>query len=796
MAPFVDPKAVKMKFTNRFHVFAAFAATLMLASCGGGDGAGGADATAPPPPPQAVPALQMVGAPVDANAVNAPVCATPYAVATVGPAATVRYPASTGSFRGWPSPSGDAVVYGSPIQVRTDRAGGFVVSHNTDANGAMFRVAANGDKSVLPIPYGPTFDVAADGTVWFVRNGSLFVATQNGTIANVATLGNSAAAVDGPLGSAPLGPVTLIAAGKDKVYLLVEEATPNVTDTPSPVAFKRSLRELSRSTQISGGWVVKTLPLWAGLQTVDVISSIRVSATDQLVVLVNEPFKGLLSQQQIFPGGIAYQYGAETWVGVLDSANNWTEIARKAYVLDVVPNATHGYRTFNYWLDAKDLAVAPNGDIWVGGAGAIFKVDRAGGWQPAASAVQHPSDQVGRDGKLAEATFASASQLVADNAGITFYDGETCQIRRLANENIATLSGPQLGGPHFTAARFVGQDTQGDLLLAYGNSGGPGNVDLIRGLYLNQFALVRAPIATPSFVLLAVKSLATALGGARCSIGTSYWAGPATCTGQSPAAGAGPGIWLGIGTRGVLARIGNDLMSGLDRGDGTTFSSTTSWPGILNGDAPSGPSGIHVNGSKLYLFGWMRTDPPVALNRYHELRLYELDTATSAGTVVAGASIGSTAFNGMKLDLSPVIPAAGGGPAFVQHRSDGKFWLSNGKEIWLLDAAGQLKRIAGLSISGGGVDGVGDTASFALISSMRVLPDNRLLVVDMGAHAVRLLADDGKVTTFVGKLNTPGTIFGPLPAGLNAPVDAFAVGKDVYITTQTSRNLLLAKSAL
>ena len=94
------------------------------------------------------------------------------------------------------------------------------------------------------------------------------------------------------------------------------------------------------------------------------------------------------------------------------------------------------------------------------------------------------------------------------------------------------------------------------------------------------------------------------------------------------------------------------------------------------------------------------------------------------------------------------------------------------------------------------MDGVGDTASFALISSMRVLPDNRLLVVDLGAHAVRLLGDDGKVTTVVGKLNASGTIFGALPAGLNAPVDAFAVGKDVYITTQTSRNLLLAKSAL
>ncbi len=205
---------------------------------------------------------------------------------------------------------------------------------------------------------------------------------------------------------------------------------------------------------------------------------------------------------------------------------------------------------------------------------------------------------------------------------------------------------------------------------------------------------------------------------------------------------------------------------------------------------------VHVDGSKLCLFGWMPTDPPLAFNQHHELRLYQVDTSSSAVAVVAGASIVSNIFAGQKIDLSPVIPNGGAGPAFVQHRSDGKFWLSNGKELWLLDTAGQLKRVAGLSISGGGVDGVGDGASFARISSIRVLPDNRLLVVDQGAHAIRLLSDDGKVATLVGKLNTQGATVGTLPTTLDTPVDAFAVGKDVYITTQTSRNLLLANGVL
>ena len=764
---------------------------LILAGCGGGS-----DPAAPvvTPPPVAAAALQMVGAPADANTVIATVCADPFALATVGRAATVRYPKSAAAFRGWPNPTGGPADYGTPMQMRSARAGGYVVSHSTDANGAMFQVAASGDKSVLPIPYASTFDVTADGSVWFVKNGTLSMATQDGKLTALASTGNGTAAVDGPLGASPLGPVTLIAAGKDKVYLLVEEATSNTTGTQSPVAFKRALRVLSRAAQSQGGWVVNTVPLWGNVQSVDVISAMRVGPTDELVVLVNEPFMRLLSQQQVFPGGVNYRYASKAWVRVLDAANNWTDVAGQEYRLSVNPNASHAYQTFNYDLDAKDLAIAPNGDIWVGGAGYLFKVGRAISWQLAAQSELHTTDHLGVDGLLATATFANASQLVADNAGVTLFDGVTCQIRRVAGGQIVTVSGPRLSGPHFAAARFIGQDAQGALLLANGT----GYSDATRGSYLYQPALVKATIGNPLFVPQPVKSLAAQLDRPVCTLGTSYWAGPASCIGAMTAPLPVAGVWLGMGSSGVLARFGNGLFTGVNGEDPVVIerSSTTTWPGILNGEAPSGPSGVHVDGSKFYLFGWMRTDPPVALNTYHELRLYQLDTSTSAVAVVAGASIVSNIFVVQKIDLSPVIPNGGGGPAFVQHRSDGKFWLSNGKELWLLDTAGQLKRVAGLSISGGGVDGVGDGASFARVSSIRVLPDNRLLVVDQGAHAVRLLGDDGKVTTLVGKLNTQGASVGTLPTTLDTPVDAFAVGKDIYITTQTSRNLLLANGVL
>jgi hypothetical protein len=114
----------------------------------------------------------------------------------------------------------------------------------------------------------------------------------------------------------------------------------------------------------------------------------------------------------------------------------------------------------------------------------------------------------------------------------------------------------------------------------------------------------------------------------------------------------------------------------------------------------------------------------------------------------------------------------------------------------LLDSQGQLRRIAGLATSGGGVDGSGSAASFGSIASIRVLPDNRLLVVDQGAHAVRLASDDGRVLTLVGQLNQAGQDLGALPARLASPVDVWPIGRDLYITTTGSRRLLKASSAL
>lgn len=768
----------------------------LLAGCSG-SGSGNASI----PPTQEVATLQEVGKPYDPNKVLAAVCASPLDPAKLGSAAGVRYPKATGVFRGWPSPppfgsTGPIDYYYAPLQLRSDHAGGFVVSHYTDTKGAMFQIAANGDKFLLPLPYASVFDVAADGRIWFVSNGMLSVGTKDGKVTSLAQLGSSAEAKDGTLGSSPLGPISLVAAGRDKIYLLVEEGEVNLGLSPAASSLTRSLRVLTRIAQGQENWAVRTVPLFSDLQGVDVISSMRVGQSDELVLLLNQPFKQLVSEQEVWPGAKQLRYVGNASVRTLGTAGTWTELGSESYSLSVSPNAIHGYRTYSYSLDAKDLSVAANGNIWVGGAGAIYSVDEVSGWKLVASPYQMSIDYVGQDGPVATASFANAGQVVADNAGVTFYDGETCQIRRLENGQITTFSGPVIGAQSFAGVGFIGQNSLGGLLFAYGSSTDDGESNQY-GRYASLFGLAKTTLSDALFSTTRIKSLSGTAGAVACSVGTSYWAGMASCIGGPPATQSEIGFWLGLGESGPIARIGSSIYSGMDAGEGTVVGSTLNWPGILNGDAPSGPSGIHVDGNSLYLFGWVRTDPPVQFPlTYHELRLYRLDMATGAASPLAGKSIASAAYGGQKIDLAPIIPTVGGRPAFVQHRSDGKFWLSNGKELWILDTIGQSKRVAGLSSSGGGVDGVGAAASFALISSIRVLPDNRLLIVDQGAHAIRLLTDDGKVVTIVGKLNVQGQVTGPLPASLDSPLDAYAVGRDVYISTKTSRNLLLASKVL
>ena len=766
-----------------------------LASCGG-SGSGNTVAL----PTQKTGTLQAIGKSYDPATVLATACTNPLDPAITGLAAQARYPKATGVFRGWPSAGSNTPLdYRTPLQLRSDRAGGFIVSHSTDLNGAMFQVGADGKKTMLPLPYASVFDVAADGSIWFVSAGTLSVGARNGSVTNLAQELGTTPSADGVLGSSPTGKIGLIAAGKDRVYLLIEQGGIDLGTAPPTSNMTRSLRVLSRTTPGNGTWTVRTVPLLDGLQGIDVISSMRVGPSGELILLLNKPFQRLLSQKfdNLSSGQvpISYEYEGVASVRVLDTADRWTELASTFFSVTVSRNYTHGYLGYAYSFDMKDLSITSDGGVWVGGTGAIYSVDAINGWKLAATPNGSPFDYVGHDGQIATATFANAGQIVAGQDGVTFYDGETCQIRRLKGGLVSTVSGPVLDGPSFAGAGFIGRASGGELLFAYGNSSDPVS-STVAGHYRSLFGISKAPLDDPLFTPTKLGSLASAVGPASCVAGASYWVWT-SCAGAPSSPSPPVGTWLGQSASGPVARIGSSIYLGLDSGRGAVVGSTLNWPGILNGDAPSGPSGVHVDGDKLYMFGWVRTDPPVQFPvSYHELRIYQLDLTTGIASPLAGATIASTAYRGQKVDLSPVIPTAGGGPALIQRRSDGKFWLSNGKELWLLDDAGQLRRIAGVSTSGSGIDGIGNAVSFALISSLRVLPDNRLLVVDQAAHAVRLASDDGKVATIVGQLNQSVNAFGSLPGGLDTPLDAYAIGKNVYISTQTSRNLLLASEVL
>ena len=57
------------------------------------------------------------------------------------------------------------------------------------------------------------------------------------------------------------------------------------------------------------------------------------------------------------------------------------------------------------------------------------------------------------------------------------------------------------------------------------------------------------------------------------------------------------------------------------------LSAAVNWPGVLIGDPVSGQAGgFHVIGGKAFLFGTVRTDPPVQFPfSYVETRLYQID---------------------------------------------------------------------------------------------------------------------------------------------------------------------------
>ena len=760
---------------------------ILLAACGGGESP--APVVAPP-----VPQLSLLG-PDYGDALLATECGT-----VTGSARRARYPVQ-GSFF---SALGGGFLRG-PLAMRADGAGGLIVAQDLNLVGSqvegpgMYRVDATGAKVLLNIPYTRVFDVAPDGAIWYAQssaqaNAAFGTRTLSGTADTVLAIqqGYVGAPVDGALSTVPLGLVSLIAAGRDRVYVLVAGEANAHDDTylrnPLTAPSHFSVRMLTRTG--TAGFNVATLPVPAGLDDAYYIRGMRVDADDNLFVLVNAPFKQATG---VSADGIFSTYVGEASVWRLASAGNWDRIAAKTYPTTHFKSQSTGSM---FGQDFDDLSLGQDGKIWVGGGsfGAIDSVGADGTWTTVAQLDGHAEEQIGAEGNIAQATFRFAYQPVALADGVLFYDSGACQIRKLAGAQLTIFSGPVFTPqPTFEKKQLLGFDAQNRLLFAKPGDKWLGSYDLATNAIttLDTHGIVTQKAEDQGCV--SSRGLMSATS-APC---TYRYADPTVALSR---------LWWGLNGAAPIFSLASfsaatpnlSLYEWQSSSMSRLLSAAVNWPGVLIGDPVSGQTGgFHVIGGKAFLFGTVRTDPPVQFPfSYVETRLYQIDLGTGQALPLAGKTIPSAAFNQQLIDLAPVA-TNGAKPVFVQKRSDGGYWLANAKEVWQLDATGATRRIAGLRTTGAaGIDGTGDAVSFAFITQIRVLPDDRLLVVDRDAHAVRLVDTQGRTSTLVGRLNQAGLIPGPLPAGLSAPIDVVVNGKDLLISSDKLRNWILAKGAL
>ena len=767
-------------------LLAGAALASLLIGCGGGGGEGST-----PPVVAPGPQLSLLG-PDYGDALLATECGF-----ATGSARQARYPLeSSAIFSG---------TLRSPIAMRSDGAGGLIVAQDESAQpnvppvGSMYRIDGAGTKTALNMPYSRVFDVGPDGAIWYAQsnataNAPFGMRSPSGADTVLALQqGYTGAPSDGVVGTVPLGLVSLIAAGRDRTYVLVAGEANSHDNAylrgPLPAPSHFSLRLLTRGAT-GAAVVVSTLATPVEIGDAYYIRGMRTDANDNLVVLVNAPFKQLVG---VSADGINTSYIGEASVWRLTTTGAWTKIAAKTYPVNHFVAQSNGSL---FGRDVDDLSLAPDGTIWVGGGtfGAIDNISVDGTWTTIAQLDGHAEEQIGAEGNIAQATFRFAYQPVAQSDGVLFYDSNTCQIRKLAATQLSTFSGPVFTPlPTLARKQLLGIDAQNRLLFAKPGDKWLAAFDLATGAITT---LDNHGIVTQKPEDLGCVS-SQGIGGSE-SIPCAYqYVDSTVALARSWWGMNGSAPIFSLTTFKTLAP-NMVLYEWQSASASRAISAAVNWPGVLIGDAISSQAGgFHVIGGKAFLFGTVRTDPPVQFPViYVEERLYQVDLASGQALPLAGKTIPSASFNQQLIELGNVA-TIGSKPVFVQKRKDGGYWLANAKEIWQLDATGATRRVAGLRTTGAaGIDGTGDAVSFAFISQIRVLPDDTLLVADRDAHAIRLVDNQGHTSTLVGRLNQAGLVVGPLPAGLLSPVDVIVNGKDLLISTDKLPNLIRVQGVL
>jgi len=244
--------------------------------------------------------------------------------------------------------------------------------------------------------------------------------------------------------------------------------------------------------------------------------------------------------------------------------------------------------------------------------------------------------------------------------------------------------------------------------------------------------------------------------------GTPGVAGASDGTGLQAAFGGPEGVALIDGGVLFVADTANDAIRRVDLATAavTTFAGSLGFPGSTDGVGGAArfrrPQGLAFDGRGAL---WVADTGNDTVRR--------IDLATATVTTFAGApgDAGSADGAAARFDAPAGIAADG---------AHGIVWVadtSNGT-VRAIDDAGVVATLAGAAGNPGWADGVGTAAKLSGPTGLYFDGAGTLYVADTGNSVVRVIdAATGAVATVAGIPSQAGVTIGPLPAGLDAPLD-------------------------
>ena len=696
---------------------------VLISACGGSGGGGNStNGTAPTTPPPSTPSYSFISPP-DSSPVD-------FACGNAdGDAAQARYPGQYASF--------------PHIQLVSLPDGGLLGRANASSDGAYayFTVDSQGRRTPYSTRTPDVLRVDAEGKLWWVDSnqelwrGSLQNDGKDERIGTAAAFSGSPA--DGRADQVALGSIKSFAARSGVVYLLVQDST----------ASRFFLRRLTRN--MDGSWQVSTTAVPDSVASAGFDVKVLTNRAGVVALVATSPTQ---TPPELFTTTYTRTIAVTYWQ--LRADNSWQAMASKSY--ELWSSNIYSSNT----LALESVALTESGDlVWGGGLnGNLFTMGQNGNWSLLASPAGVHASGVGTNGNIAQATFLSAHNVMtASDGNIVFYDAVTCQIRKLAGSTLSTVSGPSYTArAHFGNATLLGFDGNDHLVFANNNK------------WLAP-ATARYDIANARFSAQDTMGPISVYGGEGCanngtrgiSCASYVWkSSPFSPTQYLP-----PHYLIGYdkGTDTTFAQANSQIY----RRNGSTYLAVSPAP-LLNYDGRSHDFP--------YLIGYTE--------QQFEPILFRFDTANNSLQAIAGRTVESPLYNGKRTLLNH------GETEFVQRRSDNGFWLGGRGLVGRITSTGDWTGVAGNRAPTSDptqiIDGQGGAARFANIKRLRVLPDNRLLVLD--ANAVRLVDDSGNVRTLFTLADTG------LP-GLNW-VDMIPSGRDLYLTLDNQPRLVLAKNVL